>query len=219
MALLHKAELHPTKLELLAGWLPSQRWMPPAPDEKQPAPLERAAAFRFDDPDGEVGIETLLVRAGDGPVVQVPLTYRAAPLAGAEQWLIGTMHHSVLGQRWVYDAPGDPVYATALATAILTGGTEAAQYYEVDGERTPVPSTARVRGSGRPDAHVGPIGQLEVENGQDATVVLAGALTLTIMRTPTVPSGAVTERPSTSGATLIATWDALPEPVVLATAS
>jgi hypothetical protein len=42
------------------------------------------SAYRFDDPAGEVGIETLLVRRGAGPVLQVPLTYRGAPLAGAE---------------------------------------------------------------------------------------------------------------------------------------
>lgn len=214
MALLHKAELQPTKLELLADWLPAQPWMPPATaDDRQPAaPLERVAAFRFDDPDGEVGIETLLVQSGDAPIVQVPLTYRAAPLAGAEQWLIGTMHHSVLGQRWVYDASGDPVYATALATAILTGGGEAAQYYEVEGKRQPVPSTAHVTGSGTADARVDPIRALEVENERDTTVVRARAITLTILRMPTTASAVA------AGQTLTATWDGHPQPVVLATA-
>jgi hypothetical protein len=214
MALLHKAQLQPTKLELLAGWLPAQPWMPPAADDKQPAPPERVAAFRFDDPDGEVGIETLLVQVGDGPVVQVPLTYRAAALAGDELWLIGTMHHSVLGQRWVYDASGDPVYAAALATTILTGGTEAAQYYEVDGRREPAPSTTHVggSGSGTADVRVDPIDTLEVENGRDATVVRAGAITLTILRRPTTASAAA------PGQTLSATWDGHPQPVVLAIA-
>src|SRR5258706_8514918 len=114
MALLHQADLQPTKPELLAVWLPPRSWYQgPA----TPA-LKRAAAYRFDDPAGEVGIETILVQAGGGPVYQVPLTYRGAPLDGADRWLIGTTEHSVLGRRWVYDATGDPVYASTLASTI-----------------------------------------------------------------------------------------------------
>src|SRR5215213_286445 len=107
MALLHQAELRPSKLELLAAWLPTREW------HRGPltAGLTRVAAYRFDDPAGEVGIETMLVRAGNGPLVQAPLTYRGAPMEGAERWLIGTMEHSVLVSRWVYDGCGDPVYA------------------------------------------------------------------------------------------------------------
>lgn len=53
----------------------------------------------------------MLVSADGGPVYQVPLTHRGAPPDGADKWLIGTMDHSVLGPRWVYDARGAPVYA------------------------------------------------------------------------------------------------------------
>ncbi|MDQ1651477.1 MAG: hypothetical protein QOI35_677, partial [Cryptosporangiaceae bacterium] len=102
MAVLHRAELKPTKLELLAAWLPGRRWF-----DGPAAAIERVSSFRFDDPAGAVGIETILVRAGDRPVYQVPLTYRDAPLAGADRWLLGTTDHSVLGQRWVYDGCGD----------------------------------------------------------------------------------------------------------------
>ncbi len=62
-----------------------------------------------------MGVETLLVRVGEGPVLQVPLTYRGAPLPGGESALVGTMEHSVLGPRWVYDGTGDPVYVATLA--------------------------------------------------------------------------------------------------------
>jgi len=125
MALLHQADLTPTKLELLAAWLPTRGWYPGPtgtavlPDSAPQASLEltRVAGYRFDDPAGEVGVETILVQAGDGPVVQVPLTYRGAPLSDAEAFLVGTTDHSVLGKRWVYDACGDPVYANVLATA------------------------------------------------------------------------------------------------------
>ncbi|MEU1602766.1 CG0192-related protein [Micromonospora matsumotoense] len=131
MALLHRAEIRPTKLALLAAWLPGRRWYS-GPADGEPV---RVAAYRFDDPAGEVGIETMLVRVDAGPVHQVPLTYRGAPLADADEWLIGTTHHSVLGPRWVYDACGDPVYAAALAAAILTGTGQAQEYFETDGVR------------------------------------------------------------------------------------
>ncbi len=129
MALLHRADIRPSKLELLAAWLPSRNWYTGG------AEVARVAAYRFDDPAGQVGIETLLVRGGDGPVHQVPLTYRGTPLDGADEWLVGTTEHSVLGRRWVYDAVGDPVYAAALAEAILAGTGQAEEYFEVDGRR------------------------------------------------------------------------------------
>ncbi|MER5425058.1 maltokinase N-terminal cap-like domain-containing protein [Streptosporangium roseum] len=54
--------------------------------------VPRVAAFRFDDPAGAVGIETMLVPTGDGPVHRVPLTYRDAP------WPVATIgdSHAVL---------------------------------------------------------------------------------------------------------------------------
>ena len=105
MAVIHRAEIRPTKLELLGEWLPKLPWYPGEPGA---APAS-VGAYRFDDPRGEVGIETLLVRTVGGQVAQVPLTYRGAPLPGGEPSLVGTMEHSVLGRRWVYDGCGDPV--------------------------------------------------------------------------------------------------------------
>src|ERR687893_260389 len=110
VAVIHRAQIVPSKAELIAGWLPSQSWW-----SGSPAPLDVVGAYRFDDPAGEVGIETHLLRTADGAVLQVPLTYRGAPLAGAERHLVGTMEHSHLGRRWVYDGCGDPVYVGALA--------------------------------------------------------------------------------------------------------
>ncbi len=131
MAILHRAEITPTKLELIAGWLPGQPWYagPGHPE------LESVGAYRFDDPLGEVGIETLLVRAPGGPILQVPLTYRGEQLPGAEESLIGTMEHSVLGRRWVYDACGDPVYTRALAAVVSGDAVQAEEFFEVDGRR------------------------------------------------------------------------------------
>jgi hypothetical protein len=148
MALLHRADLTPSKLELLAGWAPKQPWFVGDKD----APLTSVASFRFDDPDGQVGVETLLVRAGDGPVMQVPLTYRNEALEGAEEHFLGTMEHSVLGTRWTYDGLGDPVYLSELARVILTGGSQVELWIELDGVMTQREPTAVVTGSGHETA-------------------------------------------------------------------
>lgn len=158
MALIHQATIRPTKLELLDAWAPTQPWFV----GKAGAGLTLVASYRFDDPDGEVGIETLLVRAG-GPVLQVPLTYRGAPLEGADASLITTMDHSVLGRRWVYDAEGDPVYRAVLAETVLTGGREADQYVQADGAPVLRESTATVVGSGSGAGTRAPGGELRID--------------------------------------------------------
>jgi hypothetical protein len=127
MAIIHQAELQPTKLELLQEWLPSQTWF----TEPGTAGLRKVGSYRFDDPAGEVGLETLIVSVGSS-TFQVPLTYRAQPLAGAEPWLVGTMQHSVLGPRWVYDACADPIYVAALAASIMLGRPQAEQYLQAE---------------------------------------------------------------------------------------
>jgi maltokinase-like protein len=129
MALIHQATLTPTKLELLEAWLPTRSWYPGA----AATGLERVGAARFDDPADAVGVEIFLVRAPEGPLTQVPMTYRAAPLQGAEEWLIGTTEHSTLGTRWVYDAVADPVFVATTAEAIRTGGHQATEYLQTPG--------------------------------------------------------------------------------------
>jgi len=121
MAVIHQAELRPSKAEALAAWLPSRSWSGVRAGDD----LVIAGKFRFDDPADEVGVETILVRRPDGRVLQAPLTYRGAPLDGAEDFLVTEMDHSVLGRRWVYDAVGDPVYADVTRRAIATGAHEA----------------------------------------------------------------------------------------------
>lgn len=175
MALLYNAELSPSKIEMVAGWAPAQPWF--AGDAGDT--MTSVASFRFDDPEGEVGVETLLVRAGDGPTMQVPLTYRGAPLVGAEGSLIGTMKHSVLGDRWVYDAVGDPVYLLAVATAIVTAGHEAELIVEADGERVRRDPTATVTGSGMTGVPT-PV----LPRPEDVAVRSEGALT--IAETPAI---------------------------------
>jgi Maltokinase N-terminal cap domain len=142
MARLHHASLTPSKSELLAAWLPSRPWAADLPG------LKPFASYRLDDPDGEVGLEGILLSSDAGEVVHVPLTYRAAPLEGAEAHLVGTTEHAALGTRWVYDATGDPVWRATLAATILAGGTGAEEYYEVDGRRETREPTVQVAGSG-----------------------------------------------------------------------
>ncbi|MEX1078343.1 MAG: hypothetical protein WED09_04475 [Homoserinimonas sp.] len=181
MALLHQAELRPSKLELLTGWAPLQPWF--AGDSG--VELTSAGAYRFDDPDGEVGVETLLVRAGDGPVMQMPLTYRSVPLADADDWLIGTLRHSVLGTRWVYDGTGDPVYLLTVMTTIIAGGSQAELYLEIEGERVKRESTAKVSGSGIDGASLPglpSVHDLSVRNDRQDTVVETGDWTVTVPR-------------------------------------
>ncbi|MFG2616207.1 1,4-alpha-glucan branching protein [Streptomyces sp. NPDC048507] len=176
MAVIHRTTLTPTKLELLAEWLPLRPWY----RNSGGAPLlARAGGFRLDDPEGEVGIEFMVVTdaAGDGPAAYlVPLTYRGAPLEGAGDALVGTMEHGVLGKRWVYDGAHDPVLLERLL-ALLAGGASAQAQSESD---TPDP-TVEVRTEGaRPAAE--PAGLAEVADTDGATVVTVGPAALTLSR-------------------------------------
>ncbi|MER7754205.1 1,4-alpha-glucan branching protein [Kitasatospora sp. NPDC097643] len=124
MAVIHQTELKPTKLELLTSWLPSRPWYLGGPGEPE---LAKAGGFRLDDPEGEVGIEFMVVTdtSGTHPTSYLlPLTYRGAPLDGAEHALVGTMEHGVLGRRWAYDGCHDPVLLAQLP-ALIGGGIEA----------------------------------------------------------------------------------------------
>lgn len=207
MALIHKATLTPTKLELLAAWLPGRSWFDGPADA-----LELVAAYRFDDPAGAVGIETLLVRSGDGPVHQVPLTYRAGPLEGGEAWLVGTSEHSVLGERWIYDAAGDPIYAAALASAILGNTGQAEQLVLVEGRLEPRALTMDIASTAAEGASVPAVHKLErVEDG-DPTAVVTDAVALSVVRR--LGAGA-----TLSGTVLTGTWAGQSDPVPLASAS
>lgn len=216
MALLHQAELRPSKLELVGGWAPSQPWF--GGDPANVGDLASVGTYRFDDPDGEVGVETLLLRAANGPILQVPLTYRGVPLADADEWLIGTLRHSVLGTRWVYDGAGDPVYLLAVATAIIAGEGQADLYVDVDGVRVKREPTATVSGSGIDGASVPApprVDEIVVHTDASETVVETGRLRITVSR---VLDG--NRHGSEPGAgVLTGTWSGQPEPLPLVFAS
>ncbi|MGW5635212.1 maltokinase N-terminal cap-like domain-containing protein [Streptomyces sp. NPDC003832] len=120
MSIIHRTTLKPTKLELLAGWLPTRPWYAGSGTPE----LAKAGGFRLDDPAGEVGIEFMVTTDASGAAYLVPLTYRGAPLDGAEHALIGTMEHGVLGRRWAYDGCQDPLLVAELF-ALIEGRAQA----------------------------------------------------------------------------------------------
>jgi hypothetical protein len=124
VAEIFRTTMAPTKLELLTQWVPQQPWWVGGDRSAQLSP---AGGFRLDDPAGEVGMEFIFVTdVADGQQVtyHVPLSYRGAPLEGAEAALLGTSEHGVLGRRWIYDAAQDPVVTAAL-DAFVHGRVEA----------------------------------------------------------------------------------------------
>jgi hypothetical protein len=201
MAILHAATLTPSKAELISAWLPTQPWAPAGNE-----PIEVVGAFRFDDPDGEVGIEVHLVRRA-GALLQVPLTYRSAALDGADAGLAGTLDHSALGTRWVYDGLADPVFVRMLSAVTMSGAGQAVGMVEVDGRWVVVPPTVRLSGGGITDRV--PVDRFERQADDDGWAVLGNdRFELRMARRPTEGG-----QPTIG---LTATWPGQDEPVVLA---
>jgi hypothetical protein len=202
MARFHRATITPTKGELIAAWAPTRPWGPPAAE-----PIEVIGSYRFDDPDGRVGMETHLVRAA-GAVLQVPLTYRDEPLVGAEDALITEMQHSVLGTRWVYDGLRDPLYVVMLTAVAMTGQGEALGLAVYDGRWFIAPTNVRIRGGGWTQERVAVDGFELRSDDERAAVLVNDRFELTMFRRP-VPDPA----PAIG---LTATWEGQAGSVVLA---
>ena len=192
MAVIHDTTMSPSKLELVAAWLPEQPWYAGNGTPE----LAKAGGFRLDDPAGEVGIEFMVVTdtSGDRPVsYHVPMTYRGAPLDGADDGLVGTSEHGVLGRRWVYDGPHDPVFVAELL-ALVQG--RAAPQHQTRGD-TPEPSvTSHFTGRDR----LAMAAPASVTSDRDGTEIVLGAgpagtpslaVTRVLAADRAVPSGAV----------------------------
>jgi hypothetical protein len=202
MAIFHRATTTPTKAELIADWAPTQPWGPSVADA-----TDVIGAYRFDDPDGRVGMETHLVAAGDA-LLQVPLTYRDEPLSGAEDALITEMQHSVLGTRWVYDGLRDPQFVLMLAAVTMTGQGEALGMAVYEGRWYIAPTNVRIQGGGWTLERV-PIDGFELVSDDEGPAVLRNdRFELTVFRRP-LPG----PRPAIG---LTARWDGQTEAVVLA---
>lgn len=123
--------LTPALSGLLGAWLPRQRWFPVKSAEFA---FEPAGGLRLDDGNAEAELEVLLLAVtyptpdGDRTdTVQVPLSVRSAPLAGAESALIGDVPgHGAAGRhmhRWIYDGLHDAAFVAAWLELMRQGAT------------------------------------------------------------------------------------------------
>lgn len=149
MAVVYNATLAPGKPQFLEAWLDRQSW-------GGSGEIEILGSYRFDDPEGRVGVESFVVRRA-GTVLHIPVTYRDAPLEAADAELVDTVDHSVLGKRWIYDATTDPVglacFTRALAGEQQQATMEIYENGEFLGVREPAVRVRREAGyAGDPDA-------------------------------------------------------------------
>jgi len=117
-----QGSLSPSITAFLPQWVAQQRWY--AGKGRVPA-MRRIGGLQLHAPAGQVDIDVhlLLDESAQTPTIyQVPVTSRKAPLPGAEHALIAKLEHDVLGTRYVYDAPHDPVYAAALLQLMVDAG-------------------------------------------------------------------------------------------------
>lgn len=132
-----QGELAPSIMAILPQWMARQRWY----SGKGRVPvLRHVGALRLQDPAGkaEISIHLLVDESGKEPITyQVPLTCRSAPLAGADHALVASATLAGRdsapdgspadpadpadsgGNRYYYDAPHDPAFATALLALML----------------------------------------------------------------------------------------------------
>lgn len=202
MGVFHRATITPTKAELIARWAPTQPWGPSAD-----AAVDVVGAFRFDDPENRVGMETHLINADD-TLFQVPLTYRDEPVDDADDAFVGEVEHSELGTRWVYDGLGDERFLLMLAAVTMTGQGEALGMVSYDGRWHLAPTNVRIQGGGWSLERV-PVDGFAVQSDDTTRVVLHNdRFELTFYRRP-----GAGPRPPIG---LTANWEGHPDPVVLA---
>src|SRR6478609_10271871 len=152
--------LSPALDSLLRSWLPRQRWFPVKSAHFSFEPAGRVRLRGGADggaPEDGVGLEVLLLAVtyptADGnrtDVVQVPLSFRALPLAGAGAALLGEIPGAGADpdRGWIYDGVHDPAFVAAWlelmrARAATPDGTAAGHLVE-SGYRLPF-ATGKVR--------------------------------------------------------------------------
>lgn len=144
MGIIYNTSMKPSKNELVAAWLVRQDFFT---SKKEPK-LEHVGGFRLEDPAGAVGIEFRLYADNadlSDVIYHVPLTYRDAPLKSAQQYLMGTSEHGILGTRYIYDAAGDPVF-TAQLEALANGANLPQHHSESFTEEPRVRAKGNVQG-------------------------------------------------------------------------
>ncbi|MEM9566491.1 MAG: hypothetical protein AAGA93_27980 [Actinomycetota bacterium] len=180
MGVFHRATITPTKADAITAWIPTRPWGPAAD-----ATIEVIGAYRFDDPENRVGMETHLVTA-DGVLFQVPLTYREGPVDGAEAALVTEMEHSELGTRWVYDGLLDERYVLMLAAVTMTGQGEALGMVLHEDRWHIAPANVRIEGGGWGLDRVPVDGFGLVSDDEDSATLRNDRFELTFFRRPEV---------------------------------
>ncbi|MGW6422202.1 maltokinase N-terminal cap-like domain-containing protein [Nocardia sp. NPDC055053] len=181
MAVIHQTTLTPSKLELIAAWLPGRKWYLGTTPQ-----LGKVGGFRLDDADGEVGIEFLLLRdeSETGSMLySVPLAYRGVPIPGGDGALLGTAEHGVLGRRWIYDGASDPV-AVGAVLDLVAGRVSAQAQHHSDSVDTAV----MIRRAELPSTGGEMLGSVDDGTGTDVSV---GGIVLRFSRRPVVPAPGV----------------------------
>ena len=140
------ATLSPTKAEIL---------------HQQFGPVTNIGAFRFVDPNGKVGIETLLVRETDGALLQFPVTYREQRISDTHE--VGTTEHSHLGTRHITKVVADPVAVTEIIRVILEGDTNVQRS---DGKTSPY----KIHGTGTAGVDTLTLGNIHLKKIADTVV-------------------------------------------------
>jgi len=206
MALVHPGStISPTKLEIVQSWLGEQDWFT---DDSSALKAGQRFTYRFQDPAGEVGVESVLATVGDR-VFQLPLTYRAAELDGGEPFFLTQMDHSALGRRWIYFGLGDPVLVTQFVSAIVSGCRSVGLEFEMDGQMHTADTAVRAWGTGSGEP-VGDVTIDDVDRGGPVTTVHTPLGTLSV---PHVLDNTMPD----CDRELQGTWDGLEEDVTLAT--
>jgi hypothetical protein len=206
MATLHSATLIPSKLEMLSAYLPIQSWF----NGSSGSALSVLGAYRFDDPEGEVGIETHILATSTGAVIQMPLTYRSGPVTGADPWLLGTMEHSVLGRRWIYNACTELVYARELARTMLEASPQARLMVETENGPVERPPSIELTSSADPDRGVPAMESVVVTLNGSETSIRSGELELVVRHVIN------DDGPVEAAASLFGQWSGSEEPALLA---
>ncbi|MFE6922409.1 1,4-alpha-glucan branching protein [Nocardia sp. NPDC057663] len=181
MAVIHQTTLTPSKLELVAAWLPGRQWYLGTTPR-----LRKVGGFRLDDADGAVGIEFLLLMdesGADAVLYSVPLTYRGVPVPGGDGALLGTAEHGVLGRRWIYDGASDPVAVDAVLDLVAGRVSARAQNASDSVDTSVVVSRAELSWAG---------GEMRGAVDDDAgTDVSVGGIVLRFSRRPVAPAPGV----------------------------
>ncbi|WP_423183464.1 1,4-alpha-glucan branching protein GlgB [Arthrobacter sp. NyZ413] len=219
-----------TQATLLKEWLPRQRWFPVKSGSFD---LEFLGSFSLRSPEPGIGLEVRLLsvayETGDGgrqaDIVQVPLSYRSAPVDSLSKALLGKLDDGG-APVWVYDAPHDAAFIAALLDLIReqayteTGDGEcAAGGYSVPGSLRLPSASGTVKVSSGEQSNTSVI----VDDGASASIVKLFRV-LSIGKNPEVEvgaaltSGRTTEVPSTLG-WVTGTWEARTDSGRVGTAS